>query len=211
MRGASATGCRRCGSPSIRSIRFKSPKSTSGRSRKSKSRPSPSCPRACSTPSRPTRSAICSHSSNPAAVRNSVFRALCVLLRPRRPFDSLRADRGRDPTNRLLAANFVVSPVKHDFAGSGALFPKVGASLSKGFAFFHQTGDDFAKPGSPGLPGPRGAAGQAGRFSRRFCGVFVWHFAAASRARQTAKWPASERKAAVVRGNSRFLRLDFAF
>jgi hypothetical protein len=118
---------------------------------------------------------------------------------------------GRDRTNRLLAANFVVSPVKHDFACSGAIFPKVGANSSKDFAYFHQTGDDFAKRGSPEPPGPDGAAGQAGRFSRRFCEIFVRHFAATSRARQTAKLPARERKADVVRRNSRFLRLDFAF
>jgi hypothetical protein len=63
-------------------------------------------------------------------------------------------------------ANFVVSRVKHDFASFWAVFPKVGASFSKDFAFFHQTGDDFAKPGSLEPPGPRDAAGQAGCFSR---------------------------------------------
>ena len=65
-----------------------------------------------------------------------------------------------------LAVHFVVSPVKHDFAGSSAIFSKVGASFSKDFAFFHQTADDFAKPGSPQPLGPHGAGGQVGRFSR---------------------------------------------
>ena len=108
-------------------------------------------------------------------------------------------------------ANFVVSRVKHDFAGFEALSPTEGAGFSKDFAFFRQTRDDFAKPGSPEPPPSRGAAGQAGRFSRRFRGFFVSHFAATSRARQTAKLPASERKADIVRRKSRFLRLDFAF
>ncbi len=87
----------------------------------------------------------------------------------------------------------------------------MGASSTKDFAFFHQTGDDFAKPNSPEPPGPQGAVGQAGRFTRRFCEFFGRHFAATSRARQTAKWPASEPEATLARGKSRFLRANFAF
>jgi hypothetical protein len=54
---------------------------------------------------------------------------------------------------------FVVSRLKHDFACFGVLFPKVGASSSKDFAFFHQTGDNFAKSRSPEPPGPHGRPG----------------------------------------------------
>ena len=58
-----------------------------------------------------------------------------------------------------VESNFVVSRVKHDFACSGVIFPKVGANFSKDLAFSHQTGDDFAKPRSPEPPGPHGRPG----------------------------------------------------
>jgi hypothetical protein len=74
--------------------------------------------------------------------------------------------RRQDVRRGLRPANFVVSRVKHDFASFWGVFPKVGASFSKDFAFFHQTGDDFATPGSLESPRPRDAARQAGRFSR---------------------------------------------